>query len=76
MEIDQLTILKPGAIIDRDNDSRCGEKILKYLPFIDKIYPIDIAKAIIHIADAYFFQFQQFPKVLILDNKEIKANAD
>lgn len=29
--------------MDRDNDSRCGEKILKYLPFMSKIYPNTIA---------------------------------
>ena len=31
------SIFKPGAILNRVNDDRFGEKVLKYVPFIDKI---------------------------------------
>ena len=37
MDLDNITILKPGALLCRDNDARFGEKILSWIPFIPKI---------------------------------------
>ena len=31
------TIFKPGAILNRDNDARFGEKCMRYIPFMPKI---------------------------------------
>ncbi|CAD8056090.1 unnamed protein product [Paramecium primaurelia] len=41
-----LTIHRAGAILNRVNDERIGETILKYIPFIDKIECKDLAKAL------------------------------
>lgn len=35
-----------GAILNRDNDSRFGETLLKYTPFFPKIESKDLAAAI------------------------------
>jgi oxidoreductase len=41
--IPYISIFRPGVILDRDNDSRFGEKVLKFVPFIDKIKSHDLA---------------------------------
>jgi len=41
-----LSIFKPGAILNRDNDSRFVEKLLKYIPFVSKIEGNDLAKGL------------------------------
>lgn len=41
-----MTIHRPGAILNRDNDCRFGEAILKYTPFVSKIESRDLARAI------------------------------
>jgi len=40
--------------LNRDNDKRCGETILKYIPGISKIQCVDVAKCMLHIATAYY----------------------
>jgi oxidoreductase len=44
--IPYISILRPGLIKNRDNDSRCGEKVFAYVPFLDKITSVDLAKAL------------------------------
>jgi len=44
--IPYISIFRPGLIKNRDNDSRCGEKFLSIVPFLDKITSVDLAKAI------------------------------
>lgn len=44
MEFENLSIFHPGLLLNRDNDQRLGEKILKYFP-IPKIEAKDMAKA-------------------------------
>ena len=46
-DVDCVSVLRPGLIIDRDNDSRFGEKVLKYVPFLDKITSQNLARAIV-----------------------------
>jgi hypothetical protein len=41
--IPYISIFSPGVILDRDNDSRFGEKVFKFVPFIDKIKSHDLA---------------------------------
>jgi len=43
--INYISIFRPGIILDRDNDSRIGEKIIAYVPFLPKISSKNIAKS-------------------------------
>jgi len=45
--VECISIFRPGLIKDRDNDSRIGEKIFKYLPFLDKLTSRDLALALV-----------------------------
>lgn len=47
-KIRYVSIFRPGVILDRDNDDRFGEKMLKFVPFIDKIKCRDLAQAILN----------------------------
>lgn len=44
--VKRISIFRPGVILDRDNDDRLGEKIVQYVPFIDKIKSVDLAYSI------------------------------
>ena len=44
-EMKHVSILRPGAILDRENDQRCGEKMSSCIPFMPKIKADDLAKA-------------------------------
>jgi oxidoreductase len=46
-DINCISVHRPGIIKDRDNDSRIGEKIVKYVPFLDKIFSKSLAEAIV-----------------------------
>ncbi len=37
IKLPNISILKPGLLLGRDNDARIGEKIFSYVPFISKI---------------------------------------
>ena len=41
--VNYISILRPGIILNRDNDDRLGEKIIAYIPFLPKITSKDIA---------------------------------
>ena len=43
--INYISIFRPGIILDRDNDSRLGESIIAYVPFLPKISSKNIAKS-------------------------------
>jgi hypothetical protein len=49
IKIPCISILRPGPILDRENDYRCGEKILKYIPFLSKISSKNLGTAIMNI---------------------------
>ena len=40
--VNYISILRPGIILNRDNDDRLGEKIIAYIPFLPKITSKDI----------------------------------
>jgi hypothetical protein len=63
-----------GLLLDRDNDSRIGEKILKYVPFIPKILSKDVAIAQRKEAEEYHANPTKFPKGTSVDllNDRIK----
>ncbi|KRX08985.1 hypothetical protein PPERSA_08188 [Pseudocohnilembus persalinus] len=56
IKLPYTTIHRPGLITDRDNDSRFGEKILSYVPFMDKISAQQIAQALKKEAELAHFQ--------------------
>ena len=64
MGIPQLTICRPGAILQRDNDKRFGEKVIAWIPFIKKVKATQIAQAIHKVIQ----QRQQIDSTLILNN--------
>ena len=64
-------------MVDRDNDSRIGEKILKYVPFIAKVFSKDVAIAQRKEAEEYHANPSRFPKGSSVDllNERIKQVA-
>lgn len=42
-----VSVLRPGMILDRDNDFRFGEKLARYVPFLDKISALNLGRAIV-----------------------------
>lgn len=53
--IERISIMRPGIILNRDNDDRLGEKMIAWVPFVSKIESKDIAKAMVQ--DDVQFQF-------------------
>ena len=43
--IKKISVFHPGILLDRDNDERFGESIMKWIPFISKISVKDVAKS-------------------------------
>ena len=43
--IKKISIFHPGILLDRDNDERFGEGLVRWIPFISKISVKDVAKA-------------------------------
>ena len=60
--------MKPGIILNRDNDDRLGESILKYIPFMDKIDAKDIGKAMMLDDIAYQKGEKKERKVNFINN--------
>ena len=50
MGLSNLKILRPGLLLSRDNDSRIGEKIAAWIPFIPKISCEDVARGMLEYA--------------------------
>lgn len=48
--IHNLCIYRPGLLLNRDNDSRIGEKIGSWVPFISKIESAEVGRAILEQA--------------------------
>ena len=51
MDFPNISVYRPGIILNRDNDYRFGEKLASWIPFIDKIKSSDIAKGMIKDAE-------------------------
>ena len=43
--IKKISVFHPGILLDRDNDERFGEGLMKWIPFISKITTKDVAKS-------------------------------
>ena len=37
IDLPSISVYRPGSILDRDNDCRWVEKIMRFVPFLDKI---------------------------------------
>ena len=48
--IPHLALYKPGLLLNRDNDSRIGEKIGSFVPFISKIESADVGLCMLNHA--------------------------
>lgn len=49
-KVSNISIFRPGAILGRENDKRCGESLLKCLPCFPKINVINLARGIVNEA--------------------------
>ena len=52
--VQYISIMRPGIILDRDNDKRTSESFMAWVPFVNKIQSKDIAKALLY--DDLLFQ--------------------
>ena len=70
-----LSIFRPGALLNRDNDKRWGESILKYIPFFPKIEATDMARAMRVEAELILERknIQKSNEVNIYNNDQIKS---
>lgn len=66
--VNYISIMKPGIILNRDNDDRLGESIMKYIPFMDKIAAKDIGKAMMLDDIAYQKGEKKERKVNFINN--------
>ena len=55
--VQYISIMRPGIILDRDNDKRTSESFMAWVPFVNKITSKDIAKALLY--DDLLFQRQE-----------------
>ena len=46
--VQYISIMRPGIILDRDNDKRTSESFMAWVPFVNKIQSKDIAKALLY----------------------------
>ena len=51
IEMPNISVFKPGLLLDRNNDVRWAEKMGRYIPFIDKIRTKDLAAKILKDAE-------------------------
>lgn len=74
-KIPVLSIFRPGALLNRDNDKRWGEGLLKYLPFFPKIEATDMAKAMRVEAELILERksIHKSDEVNIYNNDQIKS---
>lgn len=69
------SIFRPGALLNRDNDKRWGEAILKWIPFMPKIEATDMAKAMRIEAELILERknIQKSNETNIYNNDQIKS---
>jgi len=70
-----LSIFRPGALLNRENDKRWGESLLKYIPFFPKIEATDMARAMRVEAELILERknIQKSTEVNIYNNDQIKS---
>ena len=72
--VNYVSILKPGIILNRDNDDRIGEKIIAYIPFLPKITSKDIAMSML-MDDLEYQQRKKEKKAVRISHSEMEALA-
>ena len=72
--VNYISILRPGIILNRDNDDRLGEKIIAYIPFLPKITSKDIAMSML-MDDLEYQQGKKEKKAVRISHSEMEALA-
>ena len=72
--VNYVSILKPGIILNRDNDDRIGEKIVAYIQFLPKITSKDIAMSML-MDDLEYQQGKKEKKAVRISHSEMEALA-
>ena len=65
IDLPSISVYRPGSILDRDNDCRWVEKIMRFVPFLDKISCRNLAVAIMN-QDIYIHQKEINEKKIFL----------
>lgn len=66
--VQYISVMRPGIILDRDNDKRTSETFMAWVPFVDKIASKDIGKALLY--DDLLFQ-----KETNKENKKVRIES-
>ena len=77
LDFPQLTIFQPALLLNRRNDSRTGEKIASYIPFLPSIEAKDLGEAILKAAWAVKLgqsntEMKDWEKIAVMGNSDIK----
>ena len=72
--VNYVSILRPGIILNRENDDRIGEKIIAYIPFLPKITSKDIAMAML-VDDLDYQQGKKEKKAVRISHAEMEELA-
>ena len=73
--VNYISILRPGLIMNRDNDDRIVEKVATYIPFLPKITSKNIAMAML-VDDLEYQKGKKEKKVLRISNYEMEQLAE
>ena len=73
--VNYISILRPGLIMNRDNDDRIAEKVATYIPFLPKITSKNIAMAML-VDDLEYQKGKKEKKVLRISNYEMEQLAE
>ena len=73
--VNYISILRPGIILNRDNDYRLGEKVIAYIPFLPKITSKDIAMSML-VDDLEYQKGNKEKKAIRISHSEMQALAD
>ena len=72
--VNYISILRPGIILNRENDDRLGEKIIAYIPFLPKITSKDIAMSML-VDDLEYQQGKKEKKAVRISHSEMETLA-
>ena len=73
--VNYISILRPGIILNRDNDDRFGEKVIAYIPFLPKITSKDIAMSML-VDDLEYQRGKKEKKAIRISHSEMQTLAD
>ena len=73
--VNYISILRPGLIMNRDNDDRIVEKVATYIPFLPKITSKNIAMAML-VDDLEYQKGKKEKKAVRISNCEMEQLAE